>query len=185
MSLYHVILAGVLSISLSGCATAQDKVDIEPASNSVNSKRQKTLDALDAKSLSAIQVVENYLDAYSRLDVRGMGEFFPDDVEFIDQTSESTPLAPTPYIYDNKKDLLATMGRIGQFSEGVEFDIDRIWESSGYVVVVADVVWTDKASKGLVEAPSQIVSVFKVEGNKITELRDYFDYNQWARRYPQ
>ena len=184
MSLHNLILSGVLSVSLTACITVQDKSEAAQASSSAQSKRQKMFDHLDSESQIAITVVKNYLEAYSRRDVTAMAEFYPEDVKFSDPTSEHTPFAPSPSAIDNKDDLLVIMKQLPQFYEAIEYNIDRIWESSGYVVVVADFVATLKTANGGVPLPSQIVNVFKVEDGKITEFRDYFDYNEAFRHYP-
>ena len=65
---------------------------------------------------------------------------------------------------------------LSKYYSGMVYDIDRIYEASGYVVVVADARAKQRTSSGDVEVHGQIVTVLKVVGEKIVEHRDYYDY---------
>ncbi|MEM1247593.1 MAG: nuclear transport factor 2 family protein [Acidobacteriota bacterium] len=183
VSVFRLILLSALGIGGSAAAFAQSQ---QSPPESAVAQRAAALDAVERQGKARIELVERYLEAYERLDAEAMGSFYSDSVRFVDPTSEKTPLV-TPYVYEGKEDVVRMLSTVSQFYERLELDVVRIWESSGHVVVVANtqgVLRQTDASGRPIELSSQIVTVLLVEGGKIVEHRDYFDYLSAARSAP-
>ena len=126
--------------------------------------------------LNTIDVALDYLDAYQNFDVERMGAMYTEDIQFIDLTSTSQ--VNPPFIYEGRDDVVAAIQSVVDFGyKSLNYDITRLYESGGYVVVAANTEAIVNSGSGRSRLGAEIVTVLRVVEGQIAEHRDFYDYN--------
>ena len=127
---------------------------------------------------ATIAVARKYLEAYQRIDVDGMAALYHPQARFVDPTSEDSPAIPQPWDYQGRDTIVAALKKIANVYQSIDYDMSRVYESSGFVVFVADTVGRMRTAEGGEQSfGSQIVTIIQVKDGKVFEHRDYFDYD--------
>lgn len=127
----------------------------------------------------AVEIAKEYLSAYSTFDVKIIEPFLADDAVFEDPTSVGQTPLENGFFFEGKQAILDGLGGYAaQFAEfSLRYDYERIYESAGNVVVVAQMNYLSTTKDGTTyKGAAPIVTVVKVEDGKVVRHSDYYDY---------
>jgi ketosteroid isomerase-like protein len=123
--------------------------------------------------MSAQNVAENYLAAYSTQDWETVRALYAEDAVFIDPTSLELGF-DNPIEWTGADEIITGIGGWG-VSE-LHYQIHNTYESSGRVVFQADAVVTYPNPDGDVLMNYPITTIITVTDGLVTEHRDYTDF---------
>lgn len=123
-----------------------------------------------------IAKAQDYLAAYSRMDLKALAEFYADDAAFNDPTSTKVPGIGGPFVWRGRNEILAHIAEWKKSIRSLDYDVERIYEASGHVVFVGNVKPLTATPDGLVQYAYPIVTVVTVADGRIVEHRDYTNY---------
>lgn len=136
-------------------------------------------EAKDDASAATIELAKQYLKAYSTFDATKFGPYLAEDTVFTDPTSTDQNADGGPFVFEGKetviKELSDYAGQYQRFS--LNYDFERIYESNGVVVFVANLGYELETKDGRsAEGAAPIVTAITVRDGKIAGHTDYYDY---------
>lgn len=139
--------------------------------------------AEEANGPGIIETAEAYLAAYCTLDIDEMAPFYAEDAIFNDPTSKAVFQNGENFEFKGKAAILKGLGdyaaRYQDFS--LHYDMERRFESSGYVVFVARLSYEGHGKNGeAFSGGSPIITVIEVRDGKVASHTDYYDYRENA-----
>ena len=136
-----------------------------------------TVPSLAGGDADVIATAKKYLDVYQRLEIDALEGMYLADAKFVDPTSENTPVLP-PFVHEGRDNILAAFREVVASYDSLRYEIEREYESSGYVVFTGNMVATVRRPDGTRQSfGAPIVTIVKVQDGKIAEHRDYYDYS--------
>lgn len=135
--------------------------------------------AEEPKATTTVELAEAWLDAYSTFEPAKMAPFLADDATFSDPTSTNQTASGGPFMFDGKAAILKGLGDYAAQYEAfsVRYDVERRYESGGFVVFVAGLAYDARTKDGkAISGGAPIVSVVGVRDGRIISHTDYFDY---------
>ncbi|MGE0045873.1 MAG: nuclear transport factor 2 family protein [Hyphomonadaceae bacterium] len=120
-----------------------------------------------------IALARAYLDAYAALDQSRLGALYAEDAEFNDPTSIGVEGIGGPFVWSGRAEILARIAEWSQTIQSLRYDIERIYESGGRVVVIGAVNPIMRTGERYRFA---IVTILTIEDGRVREHRDYTNY---------
>jgi len=127
----------------------------------------------DAQTIATAQ---EYLAAYSRMDLKALERLYAEDAVFDDPTSTKVQGIGGPFVWHGRKEILAHIGEWAKSMQSLNYDVERVYEASGHVVFVGDVKPLVVTPEGLVQNVYPIVTIVTVADGRVVEHRDYTNY---------
>jgi len=125
---------------------------------------------------AVIAQAKAYLDAYASLDTAALERLYADDAVFNDPTSAGVPGIGGPFVWRGRTEILAHLREWARTTKSLNYDVERLYESSSHVVFVGAVNPLVKTAKGDVQYRYPIVTIITVANGRVSEHRDYTNY---------
>jgi len=128
-----------------------------------------------------ITTADQYIIEYQQFNVDKMVNYYADNVVFIDPTSEI--YGKNNFHMEGKKNIVdkftSLIKSYGQFT--LKYDIKQKFETAGYVIYQGILKSSTKNGDNIYSGCGAITTILTFKEGKITEHRDYFDYNGYQR----
>jgi len=129
----------------------------------------------------SLAIADKYIIEYQKFDVDKMVNYYADDVVFIDPTSEI--YGENNFHMQGKKNIVdkftSLIKSYGQFT--LKYNIKQKFETAGYVVYQGVLKSSTVNGDSTYSGCGAITTILTFKAGKITEHRDYFDYNGYKR----
>jgi ketosteroid isomerase-like protein len=125
---------------------------------------------------ATIAKAQEYLAAYSRMDLKALEALYAEEAVFNDPTSTDVPGIGGPFAWHGRQEVLAHIGEWRKSIQSLNYDVERTYEASGHVVFVGEVRPLVATPEGLVQYAYPIVTVVSLANGRVIEHRDYTDY---------
>ncbi len=125
---------------------------------------------------AVISLAESYLAAYARLDLAVLERLYAENAVFNDPTSADVPGIGGPFVWSGRREILTRIGDWRKTIRSLNYDVERVYESSNQVVFVGEVKPLVVTSKGPIQYGYPIVTIVTIANGVVTEHRDYTNY---------
>ncbi|MEZ5957480.1 MAG: nuclear transport factor 2 family protein [Hyphomonadaceae bacterium] len=131
--------------------------------------------------LSTLATAQHYLDAYAALDVDRLATLYAEDAVFSDPTSAQVEGIGGPFAWQGRDAILTALRNWSRSIRTLNYEVERVYESSGHVVFIGAVYPEVESPDGLVRYRYPIVTIVTIEDGLVTGHLDYTDYASGAR----
>jgi ketosteroid isomerase-like protein len=123
----------------------------------------------------ASDVAQRYLAAYSEFDIDRMADFYAEDAVFIDPTTEYWG---EMFVAEGRQAIVDKLkGFVGGFDEfSVTYHPEVRFDTAGYHIVSGMMKTRQVKDGDITTSCAPVVTIVSIKGGKVTEHRDYFDY---------
>lgn len=121
------------------------------------------------------ELVDRYISSYSQFDLEQLENFYSEDAEFKDLTTEN--YGKHAFIMEGKQNILDKFKATTAGKLQLNYRIIDQYEASGHHVLISEV--TTRSGKKPNFSCGKVVSIIKVKNDKIVSHIDYADYKHF------